>query len=105
MTEKEFKIKSCPDFEFRSRRISPIDLLALATTSISFEDFGKTKEFYSFALENVEVKLGDKWYPVKYAGREVYSPPELMENIVALNEICQWFLENIIVSAFPKSSE
>ena len=51
----EFTIKSRPELVFRTKKISPVDLLAL-TTTIDFENFTKTKETYNFALEHIEVK-------------------------------------------------
>lgn len=105
MKAKEFTLEGHPEFEFRTKYVSPIDILALSTTSVSFEELKQTKEFYCFALENVEVKVGEKWFPVKYQGRDVYTPPELEDDIVMLNDIIQWYLENVIVAAFQKSSE
>ena len=105
MNATYFTIESKPELELRTKYVSPIDILAITTTQMDFVEFAKTKEFYSFALEHVEVKVGEKWFPVKFPGRDVYTPEELETNIVVLNEIISWFLENIIVSAFPQSSE
>ena len=104
MQVKEFKIEALPELELRVMRISPVDLLAL-TTQMDFDKFAQTKEFYKFALEHVEVKQGEKWFQVKYPDREVYTPTTIEDNLSALNQIIQWFFENVIVPAFPQSSE
>lgn len=104
MEQNVFTIKSLPELEFRPKKISPIDILSISTT-MDLENFNKTKEAYSFALENVEVKIGDKWFEVKHPGRDVYMPVGIEENLTALNELLGWFFENIIFKSFQKSSE
>ena len=100
----EFKIESLPDLELRFNKLSPVDLLAI-TTQIDFEKFGQTKELFGFALEHTEVKQGEKWFPVKYPGKEVYTPTSIEENLLALNQIVTYFLDEVIAKTFMKSSE
>ena len=104
MQPKEFTIESKPEMQFRVTRVSPVDLLAI-TTQMDFEKFAQTKEMYTFALEHIQVKIGDKWNDVKMKGKDVYMPPELEDNIVALNELIIWFLNNVVMNAFPDSRE
>lgn len=104
MQVNEFKIESLPDVQFRVSKISPIDLLAI-TTQIDFNNFVQTKSLYTFALEHTEVKQGEKWFPVKIANQEVYTPTTIEENLVALNEIITYFLNEVVTKTFMKSSE
>lgn len=102
--QKTFKLESLPEYEFRVGKVSPIDLLAIST-QIDFENFKMTKTLMTFCIENAEVKMGEKWLPVKVKDREVYKPPEIATNIVALNELFMWMMDNVVTAVFPKSSE
>lgn len=100
----EFKIAKRPELELRIKKVSPVDLLAIST-QMDFNKFAQTKEMYKFALEQTEVKIGDKWFPVKVEGREVYMPTDLEDDPIALNEIIVYFLDNVVTKVFPESSE
>lgn len=100
----EFTIESRPELTFRTKKISPVDLLAL-TTTIDFENFTKTKELYNFALEHIEVKDTDnKWSSAKIEGREVYNLL-IEDDVMAMNELITYFLNEVVGKAFMKSSE
>ena len=99
-----FSIKSMPGVEFRTKDISPVDILTIFTTS-DFSDFKKTKDTFNYILENIEVKQGELWMEVKHPGREVYMPIGIENNIIALNELTGWFMENVIGNSFQESSE
>lgn len=103
MEQKEFKINSRKE-TFRVAHISPVDLLAIST-QIDFENFKMTKTLMLFCLENVEVKIGEKWVPVKTKDREIYYPKDLENDLIGLNEIFVWMMENVITTVFQKSSE
>ena len=103
MTEQEFTINSRKE-TFRVAKISPVDLMAI-TTLIDFEKFETNKTLITFCLENAEVKIGEKWLPVKTKGRELYQPMGIEIDFVALNEIFVWMMENVISKTFTKSSE
>lgn len=103
MEQKEFKIKSREE-TFRVGQISPVDLLAIST-QIDFENFNMTKILIQFCLENTEVKMGEKWIPVKTKGRELYYPKDIVNDLIAMNEIFTWMMENVIVAVFQRSSE
>lgn len=103
MIQKEFKIESRKE-DFRVGFISPVDLLAIST-QIDFENFKMTRTLYKFCLENTEVKIGEKWVPVKSKDRDVYFPKDMAEDYVAMNEIFTWMMENVITVVFQKSSE
>ena len=104
MTLQEFKIESLPNQTFRVAKISPVDLMAI-TSTIDFEKFETNKTLITFCLENSEVLMGEKWLPVKTKGREVYQPMGIESNLIALNEIFVWMMENVIAKTFTKSSE
>ena len=104
MTSKEFSIKSLPELQFRTARISPIDLLAI-TTQMDIKKYEPTKALYTFALENIEVLQGEKWQPVKVSGKEIYTPTSLEDNLTALNELIAYFLEEVVMKTFTESSE
>lgn len=104
MKQQEFTIENLPDLQFRLMKISPVDLLAM-TTQLDFDNFKKTKVLYTFALENIEVKQGEKWLPVKVAGKEIYTPTEIEDNLIALNQLADWFLDNVVTKSFTESSK
>lgn len=101
---REFEIKALPGVTFREANVSPVDLLAIAT-QVDFDAFKKTKELFAFALEHVEVEVESKWFPVKYPGREVYMPFGIEKNLIALNELCEWYISNVIAEVFTGSAE
>ena len=103
MEQKEFKLDSREE-QFRVAKISPIDILAIST-QIDFENFKMTKTLMQFCIENVEVKMGEKWLPVKVKDKEIYQPKDIVNDFVALNEIFIYMMENVVTAVFPKSSE
>lgn len=104
MTLEEFKIDAMPNTDFRVKKISPVDLMAI-TASIDFDKFETNKSLITFCLENAEVKVGETWQPVKTKGRDVYQPMGIESNITALNQVFYWMMENVIAKSFTKSSE
>ena len=104
MAQTQFEIKSLPGVAFRPGKISPVSLLAI-TTQIDFDRLEQTEVLFTFALENLEVKQGESWVPVKVKGRDVYMPIDIENNFVALNELIGWFLTEVVAETFPKSSE
>lgn len=103
MTYEEFEIDSRKGTKFRVAKISPVDLMAI-TTMIDFERFEANKTLIQFCLENVEVLMGERWMPVKVKGKEVYQPMGIEGDLLALNEIFVWMMENVIAKTFTKSS-
>ena len=75
------------------------------TQTIDFEKFETNKSLISFCLENAETLVGEKWLPVKIKNQEVYQPMGIESNILALNEIYLYMMENVIAKTFMKSSE
>lgn len=103
MEQTEFTLSSRQE-TFRVAKISPIDLLAIST-QIDFENFKMTKTLMQFCIENVEVKMGEKWLPVKVKDKEIYQPKDISNDLVALNEIFVYMMEKVVTAVFPKSSE
>lgn len=101
---RELTVKSLPGITFREGQVSPVDLLAIAT-QVDPDDYKKNKTLISFALEHLECKVEGKWLPVKVAGREVYMPFGIERNFQALNELVQWYLENVVFEVFTGSAE
>lgn len=103
MESKEFTINSREE-SFRVVKISPIDLLAL-TSQLDMGNFKQSQVLYTFALEHLEVKVQNTWLPIKTPGREVYNPVGIDSDLIALNELCMWFLNEVVAKPFMKSSE
>ena len=100
---QEFKIESRNE-QFRVAYVSPVELLAIST-QVDLEKYEQTKVLYNFALEHIEVSMGDKWFPVKTPNKEVYMPMGIDNDFVALNDLCMYFVSEVIYKAFQKSSE
>ena len=103
MKLQEFKITN-DDNLYRIGKITPIELLA-SSTLIGGENLNMTMDLFKFALEHAEVKLGEKWFPVKAKDAEVYSPNGIENNMLALNEIAKYIFKEAIVKSFTKSNE
>ena len=101
--QKEFKINSRKE-EYRVANISPVDMLAIST-QIDFENFKMTKVLIQFCLENTEVKMGEKWLPVKMKDKEIYQPRDIVNDFTALNEIFTYMMSEVIAKVFTKSNE
>lgn len=105
MTEnKEFNIEGRTD-TFRIPYISPVDLLALST-QLDLDNFQKTVIVFNFALEHIEVSMGENnWKPVKTKGKEVYMPFGIDKDLPYLDALCTYFIREVMYPAFQKSSE
>lgn len=101
--EGTFKLENRPE-EFRVGYISPVEMMAIST-QVDFENYSMTKTLMQFCIEHVEVKIGEKWLPVKMKDKEIYKPSDIVKDFVALNEIFVYMMENVIAATFPKSSE
>lgn len=104
MTHEEFEIESMPGTRFRVAKISPVDMMAI-TQTIDFDRFESNQTLIRFCLENAEVLMGEKWLPVKTKGRDVYQPIGIESDLIALNEVFLWMMENVIAKVFTRSSE
>jgi len=106
MINQEFKITHRTE-EFRIGKVSPIELLAFGKSEINEkrDEMAQQIALSEFALEHLEVKVGDKWLPVKMKGREVWWPQGIENDLIALAELDAKFQEIALAPFFQKSSE
>ena len=99
MEQKEFTIEALPNNTFRIVKLDPVEVLALGMTS-NFEELKQTKVTMGFALEHIEVKVGEKWVLVKQPDRSVYMPMGIEDNLRALQQLIQYFIEDVLAKFF-----
>lgn len=104
ITQKTFKIKSRNDLEFRVGKISSVEMLTLQT-QINFKSIQQTETVFTFILEHIEVNINGVWTNVKEKGRDIYVPFDLEENLVSLQELVVYFLNDVMKPIFKKSKE
>lgn len=80
------------NFEFRVKKMSSIEILSLRS-QISFNGFEKAKNTYSTILENMEVKIDEKWIPVKEKDKEIYYPAKLEDDVKMLDSLLEYSLQ------------
>ena len=97
----EFKIKSLEN-DFRIKKMNALEALALRNV-IDFDNFETTLKMLNVVVEHIEVKCGDNWLPVKETGRDIFFPIGIEENVLALNEIVNVFLNDYFKPLFRKS--
>lgn len=102
MEQKEFQIKSLKGFTFRPGKIKPTEYLTL-NSMVDFKNFQKTESIFNFILEHLEVNVANKWVKVKED--EIFMPVSLNDNYVALEELCYYFLHEILIPLFTESKE
>lgn len=98
MNEKEFNIKSRSE-TFRIIRIEPTEMLALSMV-VDLDDYRKSEVLFTFALEHMQVKMGEVWNPVKVKDKHIYMPMGLENDIKALQELGKYFLDEVLAKAF-----
>ena len=91
-------------YKFRIAKMNALDVLAMQTQQ-SFSNMTKSRAFLANILEHVETLCGETWIPVKTAGKEIYFPAELTENVELMNEIIGHFINDFFKPVFQKSSE
>lgn len=100
---KEFTIKNRTE-TFRVAKISPIEMLSILP-QIDFDNMSKTKTLYTFCLEHIEVLQGEKWVAVKAKDREVYFPIGIEEDYIALSQLNEYMINEVLYPAFTNSSK
>lgn len=98
-----FTLESMPNTEFRFKDVSPLDILAL--NGADFKDIKQRRDIYKFVMENTEVKIGEKWFPVKTPDKDVYIPIGMEKKIAEMDEMCAKYMVEVVFKAFQKSSE
>lgn len=102
MEQKEFTIKSFPNYSFRVGKITPIEYLAI-NSFIDFKSFDKTEKVFTFVLEHLEVNINGVWTKVKDG--DLYMPLNLANKYNALEELVYYFLHEILMPLFQESKE
>lgn len=90
--------------QFRITKLKPSEVLALSM-SVDLDDYKKSVELFDFVLEHTEVKMGDKWNPVKTPNREVYMPLGIDTDYTSIQKIVEFFLKEVLAKAFQTSRE
>lgn len=91
------------DGEFRFAKMNAIEALALRTI-INFDDFDMSVKMIDTILEKIEVNCGSDWLPVKEKAHNVYYPVGIENNVFAINELVEKFLNDYLKPLFTKSS-
>ena len=88
------------NLEFRIRKMNALEILAFQT-QISFDSYEDALKFYSLALENIELKVKDKWIIVKQG--DLYYPTDLENNMPLMKTLIKYFMD-YIKEVFQKSN-
>lgn len=100
--EEEFKVGKDT---FRFKKMSPIEVLSIANQMELYIGTTETdiyKKYLAEVLENTEVKVGDKWLPVKEGNN--YLPAYLADDFRSLRQIISVFFDRVIKPIFTESS-
>ena len=89
------------DYEFRIKKMNAIEVLAFRGL-FDFEDLSTITKLYESFLEKIEVKINDKWLPVKSGN--VYLPDKIEEDVEGINILINFFTD-YLKSVFPKSNK
>ena len=106
MAQQEFNIeaKEYANLKFRFSYMSPIDICVFAS-NFDLENYRTSREMFGYAVEHAEVCINEQWIKVKQEKRDVYMPAGMEENVGALLQIVDKFVELYIMPVFQKSSE
>lgn len=91
------------EHEYKMKDMNAIEIMAMQS-QMSFDNYEKTENFYKLLLEKMEVKINDKWLPVKEKGREIYYPDGIENDIEAIGNMLT-YCSKYLKSVFPKSNE
>lgn len=92
------------NYQFRLAKMNALDVLAFRT-QVSFDSLEEARALFAKVLENIEVEVGQDWFPCKEKGREIYYPAELEENVDLMNKLVEYFLNGFLKPVFLKSNE
>ena len=98
---KEFTIPSRKN-KFRVKDLNAVELLALQT-QLDFKNLQKTTSLFYYILENTEVEIGDKWFSVKDGN--TYYPLDIKNDVKSVNDIIDYFIENVLKPSFTQSNQ
>jgi hypothetical protein len=92
------------DYQFRLAKMNALDVLAFRT-QVSFDSMENARALFAKVIENIEIQVGQQWFPCKEKDREIYYPAELDTNIDLLNKLVGYFLNDFLKPVFRKSNE
>ena len=96
---ENLKIKSN---EFSIRKMNVIEVISFRSL-MDFKTLDGVSGFFKTVLENIEVKIGDEWLPVKEKNREVYYPNGIENDIKAIDKLLNYF-QSYLGEVFTQSS-
>lgn len=99
----EFKIDSL-DFDFRVKRLNVIEVLAIRA-NLASDNIEETTRLFNSILERLEVRIEDKWIPVKLKNLDNLTPACLDADIRAVKELIDFFIKDYLKQVFMKSNE
>lgn len=103
--EQEFTIDGYDNITFRFKKVSPIDIFALANVAANMEtNTNSFKEFITSVLEMTEMIKGGKVLSVKEKGRDIYFPAKIEMDFKAWNEITKNFIQIVLNPTFTESN-
>lgn len=88
--------------EFRVRQMNAIEIISFRSL-MDFSSLDGVSSFFKTILENIEVKVGDKWLPVKEKNREVYYPNGIENDIKVIDKLLNYF-KSYLGEVFTQSS-
>lgn len=98
----EFTIDSL-EYNFRIKKLNAIEALALRS-QIDFSSTSSVEALYYQILEKIEVHVANQWLPVKEAGKNIFYPADIENDIVAVQELIKYFINEYLMPLFMKSS-
>ena len=99
---EQFTIKSRPNLQLRVGKLSMVELLAISNT-MDLNDIQMTIKSMNFIFEHIEVELNAEWQPLKEHNADVYWPQDIQNDAIALQEIFNYFLSNVLRKTFLQS--
>lgn len=92
------------DNNYRIRKMNAIEALALRAAS-DMKSVDGAKQFFTDVLERLEVQAGEKWFPVKQAGTNVYLPSGIEDDFAGIQILVEFFMKEFLNPFFEKSAE
>lgn len=90
------------EHEFRIKKLNAIEVLAMRNV-IDFENFHKCVSTFDTILEKFEVKVKDKFMPVKDGSN--YYPAGIEDDLDSIQTLISFFINDYMRPLFQSSSE
>ena len=99
--EKEYDIKICDvDYKFKFEKIKPTLMLSLY--DLYTHEIKDLVKYYNTIFENVKIKIGDVWQPLKEEGRDIYYPANIEDDGRAFVVISNTFIDEVAKNFFQR---